>query len=163
MNFRENDRRRTFVEQYLLSGNATKAAIAAGYSKRTAYSQGNRLLKNAEVKLAIRALQRTETAAVIAARVEIATRAERQAFWTKTQNDPTVPLAIRLRASELLGKSQADFVEVRMAPIVTDPSASDEELVKGLTGMLGKLRLRLLEQDAAGQKALPAPKPVISG
>ena len=34
-------------------GNATKSAQLAGYSKKTAYSQGQRLLKHAEVKKAI--------------------------------------------------------------------------------------------------------------
>jgi phage terminase small subunit len=39
-----------FVEEYLVSFNATQAALDAGYSARTAYSQGQRLLKNVEVK-----------------------------------------------------------------------------------------------------------------
>jgi phage terminase small subunit len=39
-----------FVTEYIKSGNATQAAIAAGYSEKTAYSQGSRLLKNVEVQ-----------------------------------------------------------------------------------------------------------------
>ncbi|WP_271002165.1 terminase small subunit [Listeria seeligeri] len=39
-----------FVLAYVNTFNATQAAISAGYSKKTAYSQGNRLLKNDEVK-----------------------------------------------------------------------------------------------------------------
>lgn len=39
-----------FVTEYLKSGNATQAAIAAGYSEKSAYSQGSRLLKNDEVQ-----------------------------------------------------------------------------------------------------------------
>jgi len=38
-----------FIEEYLVDLNATQAAIAAGYSERTAYSQGQRLLKHVEV------------------------------------------------------------------------------------------------------------------
>ncbi len=38
-----------FKSEYLLCGNATEAAIQAGYSKRSAYSQGQRLLKNDEI------------------------------------------------------------------------------------------------------------------
>jgi len=38
-----------FVSEYLKSGNATEAAINAGYSKKTAYSIGQRLLKNVEI------------------------------------------------------------------------------------------------------------------
>lgn len=39
-----------FVTEYIKSGNATQAAIAAGYSEKTAYSQGSRLLKHVEVQ-----------------------------------------------------------------------------------------------------------------
>ena len=38
-----------FADEYLVDTNATQAAIRAGYSKRSAYSQGQRLLKNDEV------------------------------------------------------------------------------------------------------------------
>lgn len=48
-----NIRREKFVREYLRTGNATKSAQAAGYSKRTAYSQGERLLRNAEIKQAV--------------------------------------------------------------------------------------------------------------
>lgn len=40
-----------FVTEYIKNGNnATQAAIAAGYSEKTAYSQGSRLLKSVEVQ-----------------------------------------------------------------------------------------------------------------
>ena len=39
-----------FCIEYLIDANATQAAIRAGYSKKTAYSQGERLLKNVEVQ-----------------------------------------------------------------------------------------------------------------
>jgi len=42
-----------FVEEYLTDRNAKQAAIRAGYSKRTAHSQGQRLLKRPDVKKAI--------------------------------------------------------------------------------------------------------------
>jgi phage terminase small subunit len=38
-----------FVDEYLLDLNATQAAIRCGYSKKTAYSAGQRLLKHVEV------------------------------------------------------------------------------------------------------------------
>ena len=37
-------RRQKFVSEYVETGNATQAARLAGYSPRTAYSQGSRLL-----------------------------------------------------------------------------------------------------------------------
>lgn len=39
-----------FCEAYLEKGNATEAAKIAGYSEKTAYSQGGRLLKDVECK-----------------------------------------------------------------------------------------------------------------
>lgn len=39
-----------FVKFYLKSGNATQAAIEAGYSKNTAYSIGSENLKKPEIK-----------------------------------------------------------------------------------------------------------------
>jgi len=42
-----------FVEEYLLDLNATQAAIRAGYSEKTAYSQGQRMLSKVEISAAI--------------------------------------------------------------------------------------------------------------
>lgn len=45
-----NLKQKAFVEAYLSNGqNATQAAIAAGYSAKTAYQQGSRLLSHVEV------------------------------------------------------------------------------------------------------------------
>ena len=44
------DKQKKFADEYLIDTNATQAAIRAGYSEKTAYSQGQRLLKNDEVK-----------------------------------------------------------------------------------------------------------------
>ena len=48
-------KQRRFVEEYLVDFNATQAAIRAGYSKKTAYSQGERLLRHAEVAATVEA------------------------------------------------------------------------------------------------------------
>lgn len=45
-----NAKQRKFADEYLIDCNATQAAIRAGYNKKTAYSQGQRMLKNVEVK-----------------------------------------------------------------------------------------------------------------
>lgn len=51
------DRRERFCEEYLLDLNGTGAAIRAGFSRKTAYSQAHRLLKNVEVSERIEELQ----------------------------------------------------------------------------------------------------------
>lgn len=48
-----NDKQRRFVEEYLIDLNGTQAAIRAGYSAKTAYSQGERLLSHVEVAAAV--------------------------------------------------------------------------------------------------------------
>lgn len=53
-----NARYERFSQEYLKDPNATKAAKKAKYSKKTAYSQGQRLLKNVEIKGRIKYLQR---------------------------------------------------------------------------------------------------------
>lgn len=42
-----------FVEEYCVDWNCTQAAIRAGYSEKTAYSTGSRLLKVVEIKAAV--------------------------------------------------------------------------------------------------------------
>lgn len=48
-----------FCREYVIDLNATQAAIRAGYSERTAYSQGQRLLKNVEVQARVGELAKT--------------------------------------------------------------------------------------------------------
>lgn len=48
-----NDKQRRFVDEYLIDLNATQAAIRAGYSEKTAGSQGFDLLKKPEIADAI--------------------------------------------------------------------------------------------------------------
>lgn len=57
-----------FVDEYLVDLNATQAAIRCGYSEKTAYSQGQRLLKGVEIARAVQEAmdarsQRTEITA----------------------------------------------------------------------------------------------------
>ena len=52
-----NARQRAFVSAYLIDGNATKAAVAAGYAPKHADITGFRLLRNASVSAALRRVQ----------------------------------------------------------------------------------------------------------
>ena len=121
-------KQRKFVEAY--TDNATAAALAAGYSPKTAYSQGQRLLKKVEI---ITAIKKRETKAL---KPLIATREERQKFWTQMMVNPDAKDMDKLRASELLGKSEGDFIERREVEVsgridVFLPDVRDE-LLRGL-------------------------------
>ena len=98
-------KQQVFVMEYMNDFNATRAAQAAGYSQRTAYSIGQRLLKNVEISQAINSAM-TERKNQL-----IATREQRQQFWTAVMTDTEQDMRSRLRASELLAKSEGDFLE----------------------------------------------------
>lgn len=52
-----NKKTKKFCHEYIIDLNATQAAIRAGYSEKTAYSIGHRLLKNVEAQALIKELQ----------------------------------------------------------------------------------------------------------
>lgn len=45
-----NERQRRFCDEYIISGNATQAAIAAGYSSKYANTNAQKLLQNTTIK-----------------------------------------------------------------------------------------------------------------
>ena len=95
-------KQQAFIECY--TGNATEAAKLAGYSEATAYSSGQRLLKQPQIAEAIRAREQERQAP------NIADREQRFAFWTSVMRDTNESTRDRLRASELLAKAQGDFL-----------------------------------------------------
>lgn len=120
-------KQQAFVERY--AGNAEEAARAAGYSDSFSRVRAHELLRRPEIIAAIKARKPTP-----AARKRIADREERQRFWTRVlrgqvgepltdkNGQPVVddngqpvlspaPLKERLKASELLGKSEGDFLD----------------------------------------------------
>ena len=96
-------RQQAFVNAY--TGNAAEAARQAGYSAKTAYSIGQELLNKPEIVDAIRG--RAEEAQ----KPLIASREQRQRFWSEVMLDPSQEMQHRLKAAELLGKSECDFSE----------------------------------------------------
>ena len=101
-----NERQRKFVERYMAHGNGTMAAIEAGYSEARAAATASRMLAtNGKIIKAIEDRQRSDPL--------IATREERQRFWTRVMNgeEADATMSDRLRAAELLGKTGGDFTE----------------------------------------------------
>ena len=87
-------------------GNATEAARRAGYkgNDMTLGQVGAENLKKPQIREAVAARVSKDPA--------IATRTERQQFWTNVmQGTNGAEMKDRLKASELLGKSQADFID----------------------------------------------------
>lgn len=55
-------KRERFAREYVIDQNGTRAAIAAGFSKRSAYNSANLMLKNAEVQTLIAELTSKQAA-----------------------------------------------------------------------------------------------------
>lgn len=98
-------RARKFAEVF--AGNGTEAARAAGYSGNdySLATTAGRLLRNVEVRKLIAEREKREV------RPLVANRQARQAFWTKAMQDEDGNMFCRLKASELLGRSEADFTD----------------------------------------------------
>lgn len=122
-----------FAEEWLKTTNATQSAIKAGYSARTAYSAGNRLLKKVDVKQYIdeRLAEMKESS--------IADTNEVMQFLSSTMRgdipdqfglDPA--LNDRLKAAELLGKRYKLFTDKQ------EISGADGEPIKVVFSNMNK-------------------------
>jgi hypothetical protein len=69
--FRMTSKMKKFCLEYASNGNATESAKKAGYAEKTAYSQGQRLLKNAEIKMELQRLADEMKSAKIASASEM--------------------------------------------------------------------------------------------
>ena len=93
-------RQTRFAQEYTMDRNATRSAVAAGLSRRTARSQGARLLKNVNVR-----------AAVAAEEAEVATRIKlrhddilRDLIALRSAAAEAGQFAAAIRATEMLGR-----------------------------------------------------------
>lgn len=122
-----------FAEEWLKTTNATQSAIKAGYSARTAYSAGNRLLKKVDVKQYIdeRLTEMKESS--------IADTNEVMQFLSSTMRgdipdqfglDPA--LNDRIKAAELLGKRYKMFTDKQ------EISGADGEPIKVIFSNMNK-------------------------
>jgi len=99
------DRQAVFASEYIIDNNATQAAIRAGYSPKGATVRGSELLANSKVRAAIERLRAAERARGRHKAEDILQGLADIAF------DPAKKDADRIRALELLGKSQALFTD----------------------------------------------------
>lgn len=96
-------KQKRFIEVF--NGNATEAAKTAGYSEKNAGRIGGQLMNNPRIIAAIQAREKERN------EIAIATREERQKLFTEIMRDRDENTKDRLRACELLGKSEGDFIE----------------------------------------------------
>ena len=133
-----NDKQRLFYKEYLVDSNATQAAIRAGYSKKTAYSQGQRLLKHVEGQKYMKELMAEKEATLIADQDEVLKyltsvqrgEGQEEVVVVEGQGDGYSRATIvtrdicpkdRMKAAELLGKRYSlfkDSVKLDVTPVV---------------------------------------------
>lgn len=86
-------------------GNATAAAISAGYSDKTAAQAGSRLLKNVKIK------QYLQELANDANRKQIITIEKRQEILSKVALDEDADDNARIRAIDVLNKMDGIYIQ----------------------------------------------------
>lgn len=113
-----NDRQQRFIDEYLIDLNATQAAIRAGYSKKTAYSMGQRLLKHVEVQAAVSEAQ------------------EKRAKRTEINQDRVLQELAKIGFSDLrnIVTSDGQLVSVQEWDDETAGAVASVEIVQRLSG-----------------------------
>lgn len=122
-----------FAEEWLKTTNATQSAIKAGYSARTAYSAGNRLLKKVDVKQYIdeRLAEMQESSIADTNEVmQFLSSAMRGDIPDQFGLDPA--LNDRIKAAELLGKRYKMFTDKQ------EISGADGEPIKVVFSNMNK-------------------------
>lgn len=93
-----------FIEAYVALGNATKAAIAAGYSERSAAVQGSQLLKEPKIRREVDRRNQHIADECGATKQYVIERLMREAETSESGS-------ARVRALELLGRAHTMFKE----------------------------------------------------
>lgn len=136
-----NDKQQRFANEYLVDLNATQAAIRAGYAERTAYSQGQRLLKHVEVKSYIESAMKQKNKETIAKQDEVLEmltailRGEQKASTLRgvgqgAQTIDEMPPSMneRIKAAELLGKRYGIWQENKVIDVTSSVTFVDDIL-----------------------------------
>ena len=100
-----NARQKAFCEYYVASGNATESARKAGYSEKTANRIASENLSKLDIKKYIEELNKKAKDSRIMSMLEI------KEFWSEAIKNSDNKMADRLKASELLAKTNGAFLE----------------------------------------------------
>ena len=110
-----NEKQKAFCEFYASTFNATESAVKAGYSKKTGYSIGQRLLKNVEVKSYIEQLTKPSKTH------RIATIQEVMEYLSETMRNPEEITRERTKAAQILSE------------VLAKTKTDDEEPIEGIS------------------------------
>ena len=100
-----NARQKSFCEYYVVSGNATDAAIKAGYKEKNARKIGSENLTKMDIKKYIKELQEKAKTS------RIMTAVERREFLTEIIKNGNEKVQDRLKALDILNKMDGEYIE----------------------------------------------------
>jgi phage terminase small subunit len=129
------DKQKAFVTEYLKDFNATRAAIAAGYSEDTARNIGHENLTKPDIKKLIdeeKARLVSNGDAIVSANIK---------YWLSVRDDPEASHTHRLKASEYLGRYGVMFTEkVEHSGNLALSKVTDKDLDKKIAELTVKLK-----------------------
>ena len=138
-------RERLFCEYYCSKGNATEAARLAGWSRRSAYQAGYRLLQREDIKEVI-SIAIKASGADSACRLIRATNTAK--IMHERMHDNSLPLPERSHASKVWHDAEAILAEVNKTSLRFEiqtpalrPGQVDPRLVAALAGIRGRKQL----------------------
>lgn len=133
-------KQRKFADGLIAGGNATQAAIDAGYSKKYARQNANKLLQNTTISEYLKQRQDELTKKKIAGRTEIlqylsgvmrGEETESVATAKGIYSDVEVGAKDRVKAAELLGKHFAMWTEKRDITATVGPVQITDDIPEG--------------------------------
>ncbi len=98
-------KQQAFADYYIQTGNATEAAIQAGYSEKTAKQTGYENLTKPYIQQYIEEKQKELESNRMADMTEV------REFWTEAMRNPDNAMKDRLKASEMIARTSGAFLD----------------------------------------------------
>jgi phage terminase small subunit len=164
-----------FCLEYLIDNNATRSAKKAGFSEKTAYSQGQRLLKNVEVKDFIKKRQDEMVAEIKLDQITTLKEIQKRAFFDPRKfyrEDGSLKSPCELEDTEAAALAEVGTVRQSAGrdeegkvifETVDKIKFSDKDRALDLLATIQGLKIEKSEVDLTGEFGvirLPAKKPV---
>lgn len=122
------EKQKKFCDYYIETGDATKAAIKAGYSKKTAYSIGSENLRKPELVEYIQKRQKETETKRTADMIEV------KEFWASVLRNKKENMFNRIKVSELIAKTNGAFSETINLNGSTKATSLLESINKQISG-----------------------------
>ena len=124
-----------FAQEVVKHGNQSEAFRVA-YPRSRAWKVESVWSKASELMANVKVQERVSELRALIEREAIADASERRRFWTETMRDKEGDMKDRLKASELIGRADGDFVE--------------RKKIEGDINLFARVEVVLISADAKG-------------